>query len=135
MKHCQWCDTQFTPNTSYQIYCSSLCREEATKEKIALRYEKTRRERRKNRDRRCKLCDTALSIYNDEKTCEQCLIDPKEVNRREMIEKIIDGAEEGMKKSFKRKNVDIDRMISDFKWYKKTAEKYKRILKKMDKPE
>ena len=61
--------------------------------------------------------------------------DPKEVNRREMVQKIIDGAEEGMKKSFKRKNVDIDRMISDFKWYQKTAEKYKRILKKMDKPE
>ncbi len=81
MKHCQWCDTQFIPNTSYQIYCSSLCREEATKEKIALRYEKTRRERRKTRDRRCKICDTSLSIYNDDKTCEQCLIDPKEVNK------------------------------------------------------
>jgi hypothetical protein len=81
MKHCQWCDTQFSPKTTYQIYCSSLCREEATKEKIALRYEKTRRERRKNKDRRCKICSSALSIYNDDKTCESCVVDPKEVNR------------------------------------------------------
>jgi hypothetical protein len=58
-----------------------------------------------------------------------------QANRREMIQKIIDGAEEGMKKSFKRKHVDVDRMISDFKWYQKTAEKYKNILKKMNKPE
>jgi hypothetical protein len=81
MKHCQWCDTNFTPKTSYQIYCSALCRDEATKEKIAQRYEKTRRERRKNKDRRCKICNAILSIYNDEKTCESCLIDPKQINR------------------------------------------------------
>lgn len=58
--------------------------------------------------------------------------DPKEVNRKEMIQKIIDGAEEGMRQSFKRKNVDIDRKIRDFKWYQKTSEKYKKILKKID---
>jgi hypothetical protein len=81
MKHCQWCDTQFSPNTSYQVYCSVLCREQATKEKIADRYERTRRERRKNKDRRCKICDGVLSIYNDEKTCDTCLVDPKQMNK------------------------------------------------------
>lgn len=81
MKHCQWCDTQFSPKTSYQIYCSSLCRDQATKEKIAQRYERTRRERRKNKDRKCKICNNVLSFYNDDKTCESCNIDPKEINR------------------------------------------------------
>lgn len=81
MKHCQWCDTQFKPKTSYQIYCSVVCRDGATKEKIAARYEQTRRERRKLRERKCKICDTTLSIYNDEKICESCIIDPKEVNK------------------------------------------------------
>jgi hypothetical protein len=81
MKHCQWCDTQFKPKTSYQIYCSVSCRDAATKEKIAARYEQTRRERRKNRDRKCKVCNSVLSIYNDEKVCESCIIDPKEVNK------------------------------------------------------
>jgi hypothetical protein len=56
-----------------------LCRDFATKEKIALRYEQTRRDKRKNKDRRCKVCNESLSIYNDEKTCEKCNIDPKEV--------------------------------------------------------
>lgn len=81
MKHCQWCDTHFSPKTSYQIYCSSLCRDQATKEKIAQRYERTRRERRKNKDRRCKVCNNILSFYNDGKTCESCHVDPKEINR------------------------------------------------------
>lgn len=81
MKHCQWCDAQFLAKTSYQIYCSVGCRDLATKEKIALRYEQTRRERRRDKDRRCKICDDPLSIYNDEKTCETCVVDPKEVGR------------------------------------------------------
>jgi hypothetical protein len=81
MKHCQWCDNNFPPKTSYQIYCSVPCRDSATKEKIALRYEQTRRERRKDRDRRCKICKEPLSIYNDEKTCEKCVVDPKEVDK------------------------------------------------------
>lgn len=81
MKHCQWCDNNFSPATSYQIYCSVPCRESATKEKISLRYEQTRRERRRNKDRRCKVCNESLSIYNDDKSCEKCIIDPKEINR------------------------------------------------------
>jgi hypothetical protein len=81
MKHCQYCDAQFTPATSYQIYCSVGCRELATKEKIALRYEQTRRERRKTKIRNCKICDTTLSIYNDDPTCESCIIVPKEVSK------------------------------------------------------
>ena len=81
MKHCQYCDTYFTPNTSYQIYCSATCRELATKEKIAQRYEQTRREKRKNKDRKCKICQTALSIYNDEPTCPNCIVVPKDVSR------------------------------------------------------
>lgn len=81
MKHCQYCDAYFTPNTSYQIYCSVGCRELATKEKIAQRYEQTRRERRKKQDRKCKVCQAELSIYNDNPTCEKCIVVPKEFNR------------------------------------------------------
>lgn len=78
-KHCQWCDHTFETSISYQIYCSTECREAATKEKIATRYNQTRRQRRLGKDRRCKGCDANLSIYNDDDLCDRCLINPKDV--------------------------------------------------------
>ena len=80
-KHCQWCDTTFETTISYQIYCSSECREDATKEKIAQRYSQTRRKNRTGKDRRCKSCDIKLSIYNDDLLCQGCLTNPTEVSK------------------------------------------------------
>ena len=81
MKNCNWCDKQFSTVISYQIYCSPECREAATKEKIAARYIHSRRQKRKGKDRRCKQCDEILSIYNDEKLCIKCNINPLEVEK------------------------------------------------------
>jgi hypothetical protein len=80
-KRCSWCDKSFETNISYQIYCSVECREAATKEKIAERYVATRRKKMHGKIRKCLGCDTNLSAYNDEKLCQSCLIDPKEVSR------------------------------------------------------
>jgi hypothetical protein len=79
MKSCQWCDSQFEPNVKYQIYCSTDCRESATKEKIAQRYAITRRNRLIGKDRVCKSCKTRLSAYNDEDLCQICLVNPTDV--------------------------------------------------------
>jgi len=81
MKSCKWCDNIFESNVSYQIYCSDKCREQATKEKIAQRYIKTRRQKRKGKNRLCKKCGEKLSIYNDEPLCSRCLINPGEVKK------------------------------------------------------
>lgn len=81
MKHCSWCDTLFDTQVSYQIYCSEECRREATKEKIAARYNQTKRQKRKGRDRRCKKCDQKLSIYNDDSLCGLCNVNPSDVNK------------------------------------------------------
>lgn len=78
-KHCQWCDHVFETSISYQIYCSPECREAATKEKIAERYNLTRRQRRLGKNRKCKGCETPLSIYNDEDLCDKCIVNPKDV--------------------------------------------------------
>jgi hypothetical protein len=78
-KHCQWCDHTFETNISYQIYCSSECRESATKEKIAARYLQTRRTRRSGKNRVCKSCEQSLSIYNDNDLCLNCDVNPKDV--------------------------------------------------------
>lgn len=80
MKHCQWCDTTFETKISYQIYCSPECREAATKEKISARYLLTRRSKRTGKDRRCKKCNTSLSIYNDDVLCSTCDVNPKDVS-------------------------------------------------------
>jgi hypothetical protein len=80
-KHCQWCDTSFETDINYQIYCSPLCREEATREKIAERYLISRRAKRMNQVRKCKSCDTRLSAYNDEQICAGCLVNPIDVTK------------------------------------------------------
>lgn len=81
IKHCQWCDSSFDTKISYQIYCSEICRESATREKIAQRYIQSRRLKRSGKDRRCKQCDTNLSIYNDESLCLKCEVNPNDVNK------------------------------------------------------
>lgn len=79
MKHCQWCDKVFHTNIKYQIYCSVDCRESATKEKIAARYVTERRQKRIGKDRKCKSCKEALSIYNDDQLCVKCTVNPNDV--------------------------------------------------------
>jgi hypothetical protein len=79
MKNCKWCDNEFKTNISYQIYCSEQCRNAATKEKIALRYLQTKRQKRKGKDRRCKKCLEKLSIYNDDILCIKCNVNPSDV--------------------------------------------------------
>lgn len=76
------CEKYFEPKVSYQIYCSESCRDEATKEKIAERYQITRRQKRKGRDRRCLGgCNTKLSIYNDSGFCANCNVSKRTVDK------------------------------------------------------
>lgn len=81
MKSCSWCDNTFESDVSYQIYCSPKCRDDATKEKIAQRYIKTRRQKRKGKNRVCRQCGDKLSIYNDEPLCNKCNINPNDVKK------------------------------------------------------
>lgn len=80
-KHCQWCDHSFETSISYQIYCSSECRDAATREKISQRYIQTRASRRVGKARTCKNCLKPLSIYNDETICSSCIINPKDIKQ------------------------------------------------------
>ena len=78
-KHCEWCDHNFQTKISYQIYCSTECREAATKEKIAARYQISRIKKRSTKQRNCRSCDAILSIYNDDLLCNTCSVNPGEV--------------------------------------------------------
>lgn len=78
-KYCKWCDTQFETEVSYQIYCSAVCREEATKEKIAERYIANKRRQQHKKPKTCKNCDSRLSVYNDEDLCVKCIVNPPDV--------------------------------------------------------
>jgi hypothetical protein len=80
VKLCSRCDNNFTPKVSYQIYCSESCRDEATKEKIAERYQVMRRQKRIGKIRKCLGgCGIDLSIYNDVGFCSNCNISAKQV--------------------------------------------------------
>ena len=81
MKTCQWCDASFEPKVGYQIYCSTECREDATKEKIAQRYIIARRKKMMGKKRFCKSCGSPLSAYNDDQICQTCVVDPTEVSK------------------------------------------------------
>jgi hypothetical protein len=75
MLYCRWCDKQFSPNTTKQIYCTSECRQEASKEKILERYHLQKRKNRKGKEKKCGGgCNTLLSIYNDSGICDNCLV-------------------------------------------------------------
>lgn len=82
MKICDWCGIDFVPNVSYQIYCSSECRESSTKEKVNERYQKKKRKKLSEQRRTCAGgCGTILSVYNDQTFCGKCLVNDKMVNR------------------------------------------------------
>jgi hypothetical protein len=80
-KHCSWCDSVFQTEISYQIYCSSECREAATKEKMAQKYAQNRRAKRVGKERLCKSCNASLSVYNDDPLCVKCLVNPLDVKK------------------------------------------------------
>lgn len=81
MKLCKWCDNNFKPSVSYQVYCGQKCRDEATKEKILKRHQALKIKKRKGKDRRCKNCKEPLSIYTDGPLCDFCDIDPALVSK------------------------------------------------------
>jgi hypothetical protein len=81
MNYCIWCDKEFIPNSSKQIYCSIECRQEASKEKILERYHVEKRKKRKNKVRLCAGgCGTKLSMYNDSGICDNCEIHTRRIN-------------------------------------------------------
>lgn len=83
MKQCSWCSNHFTANVSYQVYCSSNCREQATKEKISDRQKELKRQKRNDKLRMCAgKCGTKLSAYNDHILCGKCYVNTKEVNKK-----------------------------------------------------
>lgn len=82
MKRCEHCSKTFKPNVSYQIYCSEVCREEATKQKIAERYQVLRTQKRIGKKRICLGgCGQQLSIYNDSGFCANCNIHQKALEK------------------------------------------------------
>lgn len=82
MKPCEFCNKKFAPKVTYQIYCSEECRTNATKEKIAERYQISRRQKRIGKKRICLGgCGTKLSIYNDSGFCSNCNIHQKAVEK------------------------------------------------------
>lgn len=82
MKICEWCENEFSPTVSYQIYCSPECRSQATKIKIAEKQAITKRRKRYGKDRKCaRGCGTVLSSYNDANYCENCSVDDKKLNK------------------------------------------------------
>ena len=82
MKSCERCDTKFKPKVTYQIYCSEECRDLATKNKIAERYQITRRQKRIGKIRKCLGgCGVQLSIYNDSGFCTNCNVSQKAVEK------------------------------------------------------
>lgn len=82
MKQCNWCSNYFTANVSYQIYCSAICRDEAKREKIVERHRAVKRQKRSEKPRKCLKCSKVLSVYNDEKYCNTCNINQKEINKK-----------------------------------------------------
>lgn len=82
MNICAWCASEFEPKVSYQIYCCAECRNQATKEKIAERYQLNRIKNRSTKERKCAGgCNSVLSIYNNNNFCNSCMVNEKKVKK------------------------------------------------------
>jgi hypothetical protein len=82
IKVCQWCEKEFDSHIRNQIYCSSDCRTNSTKQKISQRYQQSKFRTRLKKERRCAGgCNTLLSVYNDSKFCDSCLVNNKQVDK------------------------------------------------------
>ena len=82
MKICEWCSKDFSPKVTYQIYCSSECRELATKEKISYRQQIVRAKSRSGKKRKCAGgCETIISIYNNNGFCGNCMVNKRKVDQ------------------------------------------------------
>jgi len=83
VKSCSWCENNFNPAVSYQIYCSTSCRDLATREKILERHKVLRRQKRRSKTRMCAGgCGIKLSIYNDDTMCGSCSVNSKQVDKK-----------------------------------------------------
>lgn len=81
MSYCVWCDENFEPSSTKQIYCSVECRQQASKEKIELRNKTEKIKNRIGKEKKCAGgCGTILSIYNDEGICEICIEHKRKMN-------------------------------------------------------
>lgn len=81
MAYCTWCDSDFVPSSSKQIYCSVECRQKASKEKIEQRNKAEKIKSRIGKEKQCAGgCGTILSIYNDEGICNMCIEHKRKMN-------------------------------------------------------
>jgi len=81
MSFCSWCDKEFYQNSSKQIYCSVECRKKSSKQKITERYEIEKVKKRLGKEKKCAGgCGTYLSIYNNSKMCDNCLVNKNKFN-------------------------------------------------------
>lgn len=79
---CNFCGEIFYRNSSKQIYCGPDCRQEASREKILERYNIEKIKKRVGKNKTCAGgCGTILSIYNDSKMCENCIVNNKKMNK------------------------------------------------------
>ena len=81
-KFCKFCDIQFQSNNKNQIYCSSDCRVNATKEKIVKRHKILQIKSRASRNRKCAGgCGIEISIYNDIGFCNICMMSKRKLEQ------------------------------------------------------
>ena len=82
MKICEWCSQEFEPKVSYQIYCSVDCRNNATRNKIAERYQRNRIKTRASKKRKCSGgCGGNISMYNENGFCNTCMVNKRKVDQ------------------------------------------------------
>jgi len=80
IEFCHLCGEEYSTKMKNQKYCSFVCRETATKQKIEDRARMNRNRKRMKNPRKCKGgCGTIISVYNDYGFCNICQTDVKKV--------------------------------------------------------
>lgn len=84
---CAWCGELFTKRRPNMVYCKKECCNAATNKKLIEKYHKEK-QRRKNKNRKCSVCDANLSRYNSSEVCHGCQAKEVECQKIKLLKEL-----------------------------------------------
>lgn len=84
---CLWCGVLFTKRRPNMVYCTKECCNRATNKKLIEKYHKEK-ERKKQKNRKCEVCNSNLSRYNSDEICHSCQARETELKRMKILKEL-----------------------------------------------
>lgn len=84
---CAWCGELFTKRRPNMVYCKKECCNAATNKKLIEKYHKEKA-RKKQKNRKCEVCNSNLSRYNSDNICHSCQARESDLQRMKILREL-----------------------------------------------